>query len=291
MSEHRTPDELAAAYALGALSDDERAEYEAWLASTPDAAADASAFSDVAAALGLATEPAQPSADLRSRLLAQIATTPQQAPLAETAEPATPAAEPVEAANPPAFFTVPPVTGLPPADVAPESEAIEPSAGPAEQRARARWTRTPAALLVAAAAAILLFVGGGFAGSLISQNNFEVAQATALAEIQSASDAEEAVAQLPDGSTATLIWSLEQRRSAVLIDELPALPSGQTYQLWYIGADGPIPDGTFDPAQDGKTWRVLDGFMTGGDAVGITVEPEGGSEEPTTDPIVVIASA
>lgn len=294
MSEHRSPDELAAAYAIGALSDEERAEYEAWLQSTPDAAADASSFSEVAAALGLAAEPAQPSADLRSRLLAQVAQTPQlpaqdAAPAADSS-----AAGPVDAAAPPAFFTVPPVSAVPPADAVPHGEVPASgatTASPAEQRARARWSRSPAVLLVAAAAAVLLFVGGGVVGSLVSQNNFEVAQATALAELQAASDSEQTAAELADGGTATLIWSLEQRRSAVLIDDLPALPEGQTYQLWYIGEGGAIADVTFQPAERGKTWRVLDGLMTAGDAVGITVEPEGGSEAPTTDPIVVIASA
>lgn len=264
MSEQRTPEELAAAYAIGALGDAERAEYEAWLLQSPDAAADAASFADVASTLGLAAQPVAPSGDLRSRLLAQVASTPQLAPTAPAEPPA-----PVE-----------PVETKPPAE----------TPTPAEHRARSRWSRGPA-LLVAAAAAIILFVGGGVAGSLIAQNNFEVEQATALAELQAASDAQQAVTEMEGGGQVTMIWSAEQRRSAVMIDDMPPLPDGQTYQFWYIGEDGPVPDATFEAAESGKTWRVLDGEMSGGEAVGITVEPEGGSPEPTTDPVVVIESA
>jgi anti-sigma-K factor RskA len=43
---------------------------------------------------------------------------------------------------------------------------------------------------------------------------------------------------------------------------------------------------------DGEStaWRVLTGEMAAGDAVGVTVEPQGGSNQPTTTPIVDIAS-
>ncbi|MCW4386107.1 anti-sigma factor [Salinibacterium sp. SYSU T00001] len=289
MSERRSPEELAAAYALGALSPEERAEYETWRAQQADASANPDSFDDVAAALGLAAEPVQPSEDLRSRLLAQVAVTPQL-----PAEPDAPAAvvespAPVEPVETKPAAPAKPVES--PAPVKPvETKPATPTPGPAERRARSRWTR-PATLLTAAAAAVLLFVGGGVAGSLIAQNSFRVEQATALAELQTASDAQQAVAPVAGGGTATLVWSAEQQRSAILIDELPELPEGSTYQLWYINAEGAIPDATFEASEDGKTWRVLEGTMSAGDAVGVTVEPEGGSEEPTSEPIVVLASA
>ena len=63
------------------------------------------------------------------------------------------------------------------------------------------------------------------------------------------------------------------------------------YELWYIGESGARPAGTFSVSESGATWRVLDGDMVAGDMVGVTVEPRGGSEQPTTDPIVAIESA
>jgi hypothetical protein len=41
----------------------------------------------------------------------------------------------------------------------------------------------------------------------------------------------------------------------------------------------------------GTSWRVLDGAMHGGDSIGLTVEPEGGSQTPSTKPVVQIVSA
>ena len=60
----------------------------------------------------------------------------------------------------------------------------------------------------------------------------------------------------------------------------------RVYQLWYIDADGATSAGTFAPAS-GDAYVVLDGAFEPGLVVGITVEPEGGSEAPTTEPIVV----
>ncbi|MBF0671977.1 MAG: anti-sigma factor [Salinibacterium sp.] len=266
MSERKTPEELAAAYALGALSAEERAEYEAWLLETPDATAEASAYADVASSLALAAEPVEPSADLRASILAQVAMTPQL-----------PAA-PVSSASPEPIESSDPVAAAPTR---------------AEQRAASRWSRG-AVFLVAAAASVLLFVGGGVVGSLIAQgqrNDFAIEQATALAELQAAADAQQAVTEMEGGGQVTLIWSAEQARSAIMVDAMPPAPEGKTYQLWYIRAGDPIPDATFEAADEGKTWRVLDGAMTGGDAVGVTLEPEGGSQEPSSAPLVVVGGA
>lgn len=87
-------------------------------------------------------------------------------------------------------------------------------------------------MLAAAAVAAALFVGGTVVGQSIVRNDFEVAQATALAGLQTADDAQQAKVAVAGGGEATLIWSLEQRRSVVMIDDLDQLPDGKTYQLW-----------------------------------------------------------
>jgi anti-sigma-K factor RskA len=72
-----------------------------------------------------------------------------------------------------------------------------------------------------------------------------------------------------------------------MVDGMPRPPSGTTYALWYIGADGMTAAGTFD----GDGGVVLTGQMDAGDTVGVTVEPAGGSDAPTTDPIIMIETA
>ncbi len=222
---------------------------------------------EVEAALGLNVEPVAPSPQLKDAVMARIAVTPQLAPEGE------PAAEQV-------------VEGATEASVA----AIAPH-GKASRTAQARWFSRPIGVLVAAAAAAVIFVGGTLVGVGFSGNRTVDLEAQSLAALTSAVDLQRASAPIAGGGEATLIWSLDQRKSAILVNNLPALSSGKTYQLWYIGHDGPIPAGTFEASSSSTTWRVLDGAMSAGDTVGVTVEPAGGSPAPTTDPIVAIASS
>ena len=283
------PADLAGAYALHALSAEEAAEYERYLLRSEEARIEAAELSDTAVALGLATAPVQPSSALKASLMAQLASTPQLAPLDTPAQPNDPVL-PTDASP-----VVAPVAAVPVA-AAPSVTAAAPSdvrSGSAADRAQRRWFQRPAGLLTAAAAAVALFVGGTFAGQAIYGNpddQFAQEQAAGLAEINAASDTQRASTQTADGQDATLVWSGDLGLSAIIVDDLPALGDDKDYQLWYIGAAGPVPAGTFDSDGSGTSWRVLDGTMTAGDTVGVTVEPKGGSEQPTTDPIVAIQS-
>lgn len=275
--------------------------------SVPDAAGNrANEFDETAAELGLAATPVQPPASLRDSLMARIALTPQLAPLdaAQTRNALTSAAqnEPAPDAATAAFPTrvAPVLPAQPPAPVetaAPAIAAAEtsatpvvglPEATPAERKAAARWRR-PVGVLVAVAAASGLFFGGIAIGQLEGTTPAQ-SQAAQLAEIAAAPDSQRAVADVSGGGTATLVWSGELGRSALLADGLAPLPDDKTYQLWYIGEEGPVSAGTFEASGQGTTWHVLDGEMSAGDTVGVTVEPRGGSKSPTTDPIVAIAS-
>jgi hypothetical protein len=231
-------------------------------AETPEEAAE---FAEVATQLGLAANPVEPPASLKAGILAKLATTPQLAPEG--------ASEPIRTPNP-----------------MPTSEPI-PTSGPAESRARARWFTRPIAIVAAAAAALVLFVGGVFVGSAISgHNSFEAQQAASLAEINAATDVQHATSPVAGGGTATLVWSGEVGKSALVTTGLPELPADKTYELWYIRGNEATPAGTMTPTGNGATWRVLEGTMSAGDTVGVTVEPKGGSEKPTTTPIVAIQS-
>ncbi|MEX1078054.1 MAG: anti-sigma factor [Homoserinimonas sp.] len=266
MTEHEK-DELntdAAGYALNALSPQERDNFEAQLMESEAMRNELTGLSDTAALLGLAVEPVQPKADLKANIMAKLASTPQL-PRESDASPRR-----VEPAPPTETTSTP---------------------GAVESKTRARWFTRPAGILAAAAAAAALFAGGNLVGWNLAHNDFAVTQATALAELQAAEDVQSATATVAGGGTAELIWSIERQRSAIVIDDLPDLPENRVYQLWYIDGGGATPAGTFEPAGRGKTLRVLDGTMSAGDTIGITVEPEGGSQQPTTDPVVAIPSA
>jgi anti-sigma-K factor RskA len=71
-SEHESLHDLAAAYALGALSAEEAERFERYLAESPDAQREVAEYRDVAALLALAGPEAAPGAELRERVIARV---------------------------------------------------------------------------------------------------------------------------------------------------------------------------------------------------------------------------
>jgi hypothetical protein len=69
---------------------------------------------------------------------------------------------------------------------------------------------------------------------------------------------------------------------------LPALSAGRTFEMWVIPASGkPIPAGTFNAQADSTALYVRRGPVENATAMAISVEPAGGSQQPTTTPIIV----
>ncbi|WP_350348771.1 anti-sigma factor [Agromyces sp. G08B096] len=257
--------ELAPLYALGALDGDDLARFERALATSPDLRADVESFRAAAAGLGEALPPAAPPAGVKASVFARLDQLEQ-----EPAAPR-PTAAPRDLREDPA----PPTLAV----LAEE---------PVDELAIRRNRRRLAVVLSSAAAAAVL-VAGTIVGVNWSGPNGWGAQRemTALAE---ASDAQQTTAEVPGGGEVTLVWSAEQGRSAVVAEGLDDLGREQTYELWYIDDAGAVSAGTFDMRGD-EAWRLLEGEFAPGVAVGITVEPAGGSEQPTSDPVVVIPTS
>jgi anti-sigma-K factor RskA len=243
----------AGAYALNAMSESERTEFEAVLPGSEQLRSEVTELTDTAVELGLSVTPVDPPASLRASLLAAIAETPQLAPVVETVEVSRPET-------------------------------------PAERKARSRWT-SPLVRIGAVAAAVALIAGLGFTVRAGLQAQSDMTTASQINEIQAAEDYQRAVVDLDGGGTATLVWSGALERSALIVDGMKGLPAGSTYELWYIRADDAIPAGTFNMDDDGKHSIVLDGEMAAGDAVGVTIEPAGGSDTPTSAPILMVETA
>lgn len=72
---------------------------------------------------------------------------------------------------------------------------------------------------------------------------------------------------------------------------LPPLPRGKVYQAWTLarGATAMAPSVTFAPNQNGTTLVPIPVDASRTAAVGVSVEPEGGSRQPTTKPAFVQA--
>ena len=246
------------AYALNALSDAERAELEQKLAGSEQLRAEVTELADTAVELGLSVAPIDPPASLRESILAAVATTPQL----------------------PALPAVPDES---------EHEIARP-VGPAELKARSRWS-SPLARLGTVAAAVALIVGLGFTVRAGLQAQSDMNTASQINQIQAADDYQRLTVDATGGGSATLVWSVGLKQSALLVDGLKGLPAGSTYELWYIDKDGATPAGTFNVGSDGSRTTVLAGAMSKGDTVGVTVEPAGGSDKPSTAPVIVVQTA
>ena len=78
----------------------------------------------------------------------------------------------------------------------------------------------------------------------------------------------------------------------LLVTNLPPAPAGKIYEMWVIPkSGGPRPAGLFQSATDGNALHLdtgpIDVAAIG--AVAVTVEPEGGSPQPTSQPFIVVS--
>jgi anti-sigma-K factor RskA len=266
---------MTGAYALNALTPDERDAFEVELAESEFLRHEATELADTAVLLGAATDPVRPPASLKASIMDRIASMPQLPPLpAPAAEATTDDAEPEVARL-----------------VAVEQPVADATPTAGERKAQARWFSRPVMVLAGAAAVIGLVAGGGAIVNTVNEAQTRQVMADRLAEINQAGDTQHAVSDVTGGGTATLVWSNELLAAALIVDGVDPLPGDKVYELWYIGdATGPRPAGTFTVDDDGTVWSVLDGDMQAGDAVAVTVEPRGGSKKPTGVPVVAIQS-
>ena len=254
---------LTGAYAVDALDGDERSAFEQHLSTCDACRSEVAELSHAAHSLGGLTEAAPPDS-LRASVLSGIA---QVRPLPPLVTDDASEREPVLATGG--------VPGAGEAAAATEGARVIPLF-----RRTSTW-------FAAAAAAVLIAVGGAAWSPWASDQP----TLTALQQVEQASDSASVTSQKGQ-VTATLAYSRDLDRSAITVTGMPPAPDGKTYQLWYVGSDEVArPAGFITPAGDGHAEAVLDGHLTGAAAVGVTVEPAGGSSTPTTDPIMVMAVA
>lgn len=81
-----------------------------------------------------------------------------------------------------------------------------------------------------------------------------------------------------------IVWSASEGAAAVTGEAIADPGTGATYQLWVIEGGAASPSGLFQP-EDGEVRALVDlPTIDSEDAsFGVTIEPEGGSEQPTGD--------
>lgn len=118
-----------------------------------------------------------------------------------------------------------------------------------------------------------------------------VGATSALTEVRSASDAGRASTSFAEGlATVTVESSATMRTAVAVFAGAPDLPSDSEYQLWTLRNGKPRSAGTFRPSSTGRIVVRLSGAFRSGDQVAVTVEPRGGSFQPTTTPLFALAA-
>ncbi|BDF99829.1 hypothetical protein AoKodu_21300 [Actinomyces oris K20] len=163
----------------------------------------------------------------------------------------------------------------------------------AHRRRRSAW-RT--GLLRAAAAVVLLGVGigvgrwsvRGAVDEAMDSMATSMASTQHYAHLNQAQDVQRVTDTMPDGHVATLTWSRDMSMTALTLPAaMKESASGRSLQVWLKEGDTTTSLGVYDP-RDGAGFSFLDVMPKPGQQIVITMEPAGGSAQPTTPPLVTL---
>ena len=294
----RIEEELFPFYALGALTDEEKAEVEAYIAADLDAKARLDALQEATALLPNAVDPVMPSSQVKADLMARVQASSRAASAPVAAKPV---------------------------GQRPSTEQLS------------WWDKfrqsfaMPALAGTAVLAAVLLFIWAFLlnqqvndlqdqVADLTNDTNLLVTQLETLQTdnndlrvrndlLQQELQAQEDILasyQAPGTNTlaisdttgehpearATLTVAPEGNSATFVAANLPLLNADQVYQLWIIRGDQPLSAGIFEVDENGRVILNVDPTLAATfDAVGVSIEPAGGSETPTPDQIILLGAA
>ncbi|MBK6013990.1 anti-sigma factor domain-containing protein [Streptomyces sp. MBT53] len=166
-------------------------------------------------------------------------------------------------------------------------ERPAPRSGRAALRTRlvSRWAL--AACLAAAAA-----LGGTVvwqhqqAETALAQTHRAEQEATQISAVLAAPDARTQTVTLPEGATGTVVVSHGKDQAVFVVSGMAQAPAGKVYQLWFDDNGTMRSADLMNPDRADQT-ILLRGAVDGASGMGITVEPAGGSKQPTTAPLAL----
>jgi anti-sigma-K factor RskA len=165
-----------------------------------------------------------------------------------------------------------------------EAEAERPRVQPRES-GLARIRELLGARTLALGAAALLVIGllswnillqGELNGLQSQANGPRAPQAGRLVALHGSGAAQQARVE---------VMILKDQRAVLMAEDMPPVAKDKTFEIWVIENDVPKPSGLFEPGE-GPVAVALKNPVAGADAVAISVEPEGGSSQPTTEPML-----
>lgn len=297
----RIEDELFPFYALDALTIEERDEVDGYIAGNPEAAARLAALTRAAADLVATTAPVAPSPAVKAGLMARIEADVARAGTPVSASTAPPAPRPTRPAT---------------------SRPAPPKPSWRERLGFGRYVPALAAFalvafILSAAAALRLSrqvdelqaqIAALEAGDDVMQTRLSTLESENETLRRELSAREELLAEfnrpgsvtvaigdatgnLP-GMAATLTTEIATGAATLRVANMPPLEPGTTYQAWVIVGSTPVSAGTFSVDSNGNGTHVLSGDLPADfDAVGVSLEPQGGSAAPTPGNILLLGQS
>jgi len=238
--DHERFEELKDAYVLGALPQEEQAEFERYLAAHPERQAEVDELGAFANLLAFSPQQQQPPPELRRRVM----------------------------------------------------EVIEAEAAPRRVRRRPMFAGIREYLngrnLALGAAAMLVI--GLLSWNVLLQDQVrdltgKVEEAQAEQQVQESRTIPLEGAWARQGASAE-VATIDDNRVILVAEDMPSVPENRTLQIWVIHDDVPTPSGLFDPDGD-MTATAVTTSIEKADAIAVTVEPAGGSDKPTSDPVLL----
>jgi anti-sigma-K factor RskA len=222
---------LSGAYALDALSPEERALFATHLQDCPACRQEVRELQQVAARMG-ATDPTAPPPALKARVLAAADRQPQLPPKVTTLQ-------------------------------------------RTARRGRTAW--------IGAAAAAVVLLAGGITVLRLQQPDQHPVAGPSITRVFDAPDAHTATVPTANGGRLRVATSAARGQMAVSTQGLPTL-TRHTYQVWTIRNGHATSAGVITHLATGTVMPL----PTDGTTVAITIEPPGGSQQPTQKPIVAV---
>ncbi|MFJ8931473.1 anti-sigma factor domain-containing protein [Streptomyces sp. NPDC102364] len=239
---------LTGAYALHALTEAEREEFERHLGPCESCAQEVAELSATANRLGLGLSMVPP-AGFRDQVLQRITTVRQEAP----------------------------------------------RTSPDAPKARLSWRarRVPRWTLAACLAGVVALGGTTvwqYQEAQDAQQRARTAQAGTdeVAAVLAAPDAKVRTASLDGGANGTVVVSGQQDKAVFVASGMTAPPHGKVYQLWFDDGGTMRSAGLMDPGRESQT-VLMAGAVGDSTGMGITVEPSGGSDRPTSKPLALMS--
>ncbi|MEY9910377.1 anti-sigma-K factor RskA [Catenulispora sp. MAP12-49] len=155
-----------------------------------------------------------------------------------------------------------------------------------ERRPRRRWFTALGWGLAAGLAAVVAVLGVRLNDQ---QNQIDQARerGTAITSLLAAPDVHAESVSVSTGGNGRVLVSRSRDEAAITVSGLSQLSPGKVYQLWMMGPSG-ARSGGLVPVKSEAFDSVLAHGLGDAQTIGLTVEPAGGSAQPTTAPVMLL---